>query len=76
MATKRRLIVAAGSGILAVPGIALAAVERAATTMRSARKISLKQVPPGALAGAAERLAAVSDAQLVKLKDGGTVYEL
>ena len=76
MAVRPIVIVAAGLGMVVLAGIAVAAAERGESNEVSQQRIALKQVPQGAMAGGSEVLASVSGAQLVKLKDGRTVYEL
>jgi hypothetical protein len=75
MAARSSLVIVAG-GMLALTGIAAAAHERGPKDAVSERRIGLKQVPQGALAGAAEVLASVRRAELVRLRDGRIVYEL
>lgn len=76
MGGRRNLIIASGIGLLAVAGIAFAAADSGQENEVSERRIALAQVPHGAMAGATEVLASVRAAELVKLKDGRTVYEL
>lgn len=74
--TMRPSLIIAGAGILALSGCALAVQERGEKNEVSERRLALSQVPQGALAGATEVLAFVSGAELVRLRDGRTVYEL
>ncbi len=76
MASKRNLMIAAGAAVLAVGGVAIAADQLGEKNEVSERKIALDQVPQAAMNGARTQLVSVTKAELVKLKDGRTVYEL
>lgn len=76
MASKRTLGIAAAIAVAAVGGIAVAATEMGEKNEVSEKHVALAQVPPPVMAGGRTRLASITKAELVKLKDGRTVYEL
>lgn len=76
MASKRTLGIAAAVALVAIGGIAIAAKQMDEKNEVSEQKIALDQVPQAAMQGAQTKLTTVTKAELVKLKDGRTVYEL
>lgn len=76
MASKRNLLIAGAIAAAAVGGIAIAADQMGEKNEVSEQKIALDQVPQAAMQGARAQLTTVTKAELVKLKDGRTVYEL
>lgn len=76
MTSKRNLVIGAGVALLAAAGVAAAAGMIGERDEVSERKIALSEVPQAAKDGVKSQLNEISKAELVKLKDGRTVYEL
>jgi hypothetical protein len=76
MASKRTVTVTVGAALLAVAGIAVAAGQYSERDEASETKIALAQVPAAAMEGAKTQLMSITKAELVKMKDGRTIYEL
>lgn len=74
MGSKRTLGIAVGAAVLVITGIAIAADRIGEKNEVSEQEIALSVVPQPAMAVAKTRLASVTSAELVRLKDGRTVY--
>lgn len=71
MTRKQMFMAAVGAAVLMVPALAVADP----VGEHQEKEVALNEVPPAAMEGAQTVLASVSKAEMVKTRDGRTLYE-